>query len=224
MTGISSSSNTPPPPRRSHGETTNLSLIDRVRQEDTASWNRFMLIYRPLVSHWCRRAGLSGHDIDDVCQDVFSSVSRSIVRFKKQRRGDTFRGWLRTITRARVADFQRKGASQPYSAGGDDAQRLLSQVSEGDSEHGEDDPDERKASREVFRQALEIVKSSVEPHTWQAFWRTTVDELNSTEVAEELNMTREAVRKAKSRMKIRLRLELGPLLDEITRDAGVSLD
>jgi hypothetical protein len=37
-------------------------------------------------------------------------------------------------------------------------------------------------------------------------------------------MTGDAVRKAKSRMKTRLRLESGSLFDEIVRDAGVVLD
>jgi uncharacterized protein YjiS (DUF1127 family) len=37
-------------------------------------------------------------------------------------------------------------------------------------------------------------------------------------------MTDDAVRKAKSRMKMRLRLELGTLFDEIIRDAGVTLE
>lgn len=210
--------------RRSFGETTNLSLIDRVRNRDSKSWEQFVEIYRPLVNYWCRRGGLQGYDIDDVCQDVFSSVSKSIIRFQKENPGDSFRGWLRTITRARVADFIRRTANAPKSSGGDEAHQFLSQLSEPEiTGLDEPDPEERKASREVFRKALQMVRSGVEDHTWQAFWRTTVDELNATEVADELGMTSAAVRKAKSRMTIRLRMELGPLLEEITRDAGVEL-
>jgi RNA polymerase sigma-70 factor (ECF subfamily) len=212
-----------PTPRRSFSETTNLSLIDRVRDRDTESWRQFMSMYRPLVSYWCRRGGLQGYDAEDVCQDVFSSVAKSIVRFQKLNPGDSFRGWLRTITRARVADFVRRTTNTPRSPGGDEAHQFLSQLSE-PVRNEETDPGEREAYRDVFRQALEMVRSGVENRTWQAFWRTTVDELNATEVADELGMTSAAVRKAKSRMTIRLRIELGPLLDEITQDAGIDLE
>lgn len=209
--------------RRSFGETTNLSLIDRVRGQDSESWRQFMNMYQPLVSYWCRRSGLQGHDVDDVCQDVFSSVSKSIERFHKNSPRDSFRGWLRTITRARVADFLRRSTKTTHGPGGDEAHQFLSQLSEPER-RDEADPEERQASRAVFQKALEMVRTGVEEHTWQAFWRTTVDELNATEVADELGMTSAAVRKAKSRMTIRLRIELGPLLEEITRDAGIELN
>jgi len=209
--------------RRSFGETTNLSLIDRVRDRDTESWRKFMAMYHPLVSYWCRRSGLQGFDMEDVCQEVFSSVAKSIVRFQKLNPGDSFRGWLRTITRARIADFIRRTQNLPRSPGGDEAHQFLAQLSEPERIE-ETDVGEREASRDVFRQALAMVRNGVETRTWQAFWRTTVDELNATEVADELGMTSMAVRKAKSRMTIRLRIELGPLLDEITRDAGIDLE
>lgn len=206
----------------SFAQTTNQSLIDRLQRQDSHSWKLFVEIYRPLVTYWCRRGGLQGYDIDDVIQEVFTSVSKSITRFRKERPGDSFRGWLRTITRARIADFIRRATNSPQSRGGDEAQQFLAQLSEPEVSD-EPDPEEQQASKQVFRKALEIVRSGVEEHTWQAFWRTTVDELNATEVADELGMTSAAVRKAKSRMTIRLRIELGPLLDEISRDAGVDL-
>jgi len=93
--------------RRSFGATTDISLIDRVQQADQASWHQFMAIYQPLVTHWCGRVGVRNPDTEDVCQEVFASVSMSINRFSKQKESDTFRGWLRTITKCRIADFLR---------------------------------------------------------------------------------------------------------------------
>jgi RNA polymerase sigma-70 factor, ECF subfamily len=87
-----------------------------------------------------------------------------------------------------------------------------------------DDPGEREASRAVFQNAIQVVRSAVEPRSWAAFWRTTIDEQPSLEVASELGMSDVAVRKAKSRMIIRLRLELGPILDDISERAGIDLD
>jgi RNA polymerase sigma-70 factor (ECF subfamily) len=61
----------------------------------------------------------------------------------------------------------------------------------------------------MLRQTLERIRPEFEPRTWQAFWRTTVDDLSSSEVAAELAMTPGAIRKAKARILGRLRAELG---------------
>lgn len=83
---------------------------------------------------------------------------------------------------------------------------------------------QKQTSLEVFQNTLEAVRNKVEERTWLAFWRTTVDEQSAPDIADELGMTGDDVRKAKSRMKIRLRLELGAIFDEIVRDDGVILD
>jgi RNA polymerase sigma-70 factor (ECF subfamily) len=86
------------------------------------------------------------------------------------------------------------------------------------------DRESRIVSREVLRAAVKAVQDRSDDKTWQAFIRTAVDEQNATVVAKELEMSPDAVRQAKSRVSKRLRSELGPLLDEILNDAGVSLD
>ena len=52
-----------------------------------------------------------------------------------------------------------------------------------------------------------------EANTWGAFWRTAIDDIRATEVAEELGMTAVAVRKAKSRVLHKLKDEFGYLLE-----------
>ena len=212
-----------------YDESTNMSLIDRVRGRDEESWKQFIEIYRPLIRYWIKRRGLRGDDIDDVLQDVLTSVCRSLERFSKVQEGHSFRAWLRTISNARSIDFIRKRPDEELPPrGGDDAHRALEQVSATPVQMIDDDelddPDERKASMEVFENAIRIVKSNVEDRSWAAFWRTTVDEQPSLDVAEELGMTDVAVRKAKSRMIIRLRIELGPLLDDIFERAGIPIE
>lgn len=208
--------------RHIHGETTNHSLIDLVKHGDAEAWETFMKIYEPLVAYWCRCARLSAADTDDVCQNTFASVHQSIGSFEKRTPDDTFRGWLRRITQKRTADFYRRKSNEVSPLQGDDPQSFLAQLSEPEPPP-ENDPESRKVSREVFRQALEAIRNKVEERTWLAFWRTTVDEQPAPDIADELGMTGDAVRKAKSRMKNRLRLELGPLFNEIVQDAGVAL-
>jgi DNA-directed RNA polymerase specialized sigma24 family protein len=69
------------PRRFSYGETTNHSLIELVKQGDPEAWQTFMGIYQPLVAMWCRGAKLSPADVDDVSQNVFTSVSTSVGAF-----------------------------------------------------------------------------------------------------------------------------------------------
>jgi RNA polymerase sigma-70 factor (ECF subfamily) len=209
--------------RFSHGETTNHSLIELVKQGDSEAWQTFMDIYQPLVALWCRGASLSPTDIDDVSQNVFASVSTSIGAFRKRTPADTFRGWLRNITQKRIADFFRKKSNEVPPLASDDSEGYLAQLREPELPP-ESDPESKKASLEVFRNVLEAVRNKVEERTWLAFWRTTVDEQSAPDIADELGMTGDAVRQAKSRMKARLRLELGTLFDEIVHDAGVAFD
>ena len=60
--------------------------------------------------------------------EVFRSVAEHLVEFRRDRPGDSFRGWLRTITRNKVRDHFRRRAGEPRAAGGTDAQLRLCDV------------------------------------------------------------------------------------------------
>src|SRR5690349_18372378 len=64
-------------------------------------------------------------DAADVAQEVFRTVAARIQDFRRDRPGDTFRGWLWTITRHKIGDHLRRLQRQPSAAGGSDAQMGL---------------------------------------------------------------------------------------------------
>jgi RNA polymerase sigma-70 factor (ECF subfamily) len=164
------------------------------------------------VYHWCRQAGVPSGDREDVFQEVFLAVASSIGRFRRDRPGDSFRGWLLTITRSKIIDLARRRLSQPGAQGGSDAyQQLLAVADEPLSANEPGAPDEQ---RQRLLRALELIRGEFEPQTWQAFWRTAVDGVSAPDVAAELGMTGQAVRKAKSRILARLRREFGELLED----------
>src|SRR5690349_19326563 len=88
-----------PASRRNAGLLTPLSLLNRVRANDSAAWQRLIDLYRPLVLFWCGRRGLQGPDAEDIAQEVFAASAAGLGSFRRDRLGDTFRGWLRGITR-----------------------------------------------------------------------------------------------------------------------------
>jgi RNA polymerase sigma-70 factor (ECF subfamily) len=160
------------------------------------------------VLHWCRRWHLPQEDTADVFQEVFQAVATHIRGFRKEREGDTFRGWLRTITQHKVLDHFRRLGREPVAVGGSDAQRHLSQLpAPGPTE--EDSSDEGEAERSLFHRALEGIRGEFQDRTWQAFWQTAVEGRSPKEVAADLAMSPGAVRVAKSRVLRRLRDELG---------------
>lgn len=183
---------------------TSLSLLDRIKGNDAVAWEQLILLYAPLVFHWCRQAQLPEHDAADVFQEVFQAVAANIERFHKERPEDTFRGWLRTITRRKVCDHFRRRQEEPHAVGGTDAQLQLCQFPE-----DQIDEDELKVLDGVLSRALEMIRGDFRERTWQAFWRVVVDGQRPIDVAEELGMSAGAVRVAKARILQRLRQQLG---------------
>jgi RNA polymerase sigma-70 factor (ECF subfamily) len=186
---------------------TSRTLLERARGRDEAAWSSLLRLYGPLVAHWCGRRGVVGPDADDIVQQVFQAVAAGLENFRRDRPGDTFRGWLRTITRARIVDHFRRLQSQPEAQGGTDAHRRLQEIAQ--QELPEDTPEELNG---LYHRALEMVRGEFEERTWQAFWRSTVLGQATADIAADMGMTAVAIRKARSRVTSRLREELGDLI------------
>ncbi len=179
---------------------TSSSLLDRVRADEAGAWDRLVALYAPLLYHWCRRWKLQEEDLADVFQEVFQSLVVHIAGFRRERRGDTFRGWLYTITRHKALDLLRRR--------GREAAGPLIEIP---APAGPPDPEEAEALRALCHRGLELIRGEFEERTWRAFWRTSIDGLPPREAARELGMSSGAVRVAKFRVLHRLREELGDL-------------
>lgn len=194
---------------------TSLSLLDRVRTDDEAAWQRLIKLYGPLIYSWCRGQSLQQADAADVVQEVFSSLAGNIKRFRSDRPGDSFRKWLKTITNNKIRDYWRREGHRPQAVGGTDAQRRVAALPENFemTETSAAESTDESEVRFLLRQALELVRSEVAPQTWQAFWETVVEGREAAEVAAQLGLSPTTVRVAKSRVRSRLRQEFGELLD-----------
>jgi RNA polymerase sigma-70 factor (ECF subfamily) len=229
VNSVQDANQTGPGSRSSSG--TSCSLIQRVRQDDAAAWDRLISLYAPLVAHWCRRCRLPTDDMADVFQEVFQAVAAHIASFRNDRQQDTFRGWLRTITLNKVHDHFRRRQQEPRAIGGSEALQRFSRVPAVDrADEVASDPatrglsctnpfaeaewtsaDEGRIERQLFLRGLDLIRGEFEPRTWQAFWKTAVDGLAAKDVGADLSMSPGAVRVAKSRVLQRLREDLGDL-------------
>jgi len=156
---------------------------------------------------------LQAGDAADVTQEVFKSVASSIDRFRRDRAGDSFRGWLWTITRNKIRDHFRRQADEPQAAGGTAAHERLHAISQEPPEAENSLLSSFDADADLVRRALRIVEAEFEAKTFRAFWRTAIDGQRAADVAEELDMSTAAVYMAKSRVFRRLRTEMEGLFD-----------
>jgi RNA polymerase sigma-70 factor (ECF subfamily) len=196
------------PPSPDQG--TSLTLLARLRDDDPHAWSLMVRLYTPLVRRWGERGGVRGADLEDLCQEVFRTASASLKSFRRDRPGDTLRGWLHGVTRNFLfKHFERQGRT-PQAAGGTDAYLRLQEVPLPPEQTSDDVSADKHA---LYQRALELMKEKFEDRTWQAFWLTVIDGVGADEVADRLGISAAAVRKYKSRVLHCLRSELGDLLD-----------
>jgi RNA polymerase sigma-70 factor (ECF subfamily) len=210
MAASESASNPTPSAAADPRRSTSVTLLQRLRANDSDAWRMMVQLYTPLVAHWCARGGVRGADAEDVAQEVFHAAASHLESFRRDRPGDSFRGWLRGITRNMVLQHFRRGARHPRPVGGTDAFRRLQEVEVGAAGPDEEDPAEELDG--LRRRALELVRGEFEERTWQAFWQTVVEGRSPVDLAADLGVSPAAVRMAKSRVLRRLKEEFGDLI------------
>jgi RNA polymerase sigma factor (sigma-70 family) len=187
------------------------SLLLRIRDaQDVEAWRTFVTIYAPLILGYCRSRGLQGADADDVTQEVFSKIMRSIGAFEYEPQRGRFRDWLGTVTHGEMCRFMKRVQRAGRGAGSEDQPLLDEYVSE---TPGTDWCDRFHAH--VLTTALEQIRSQFEPQTWQAFERVWLKEQSSSAAAKEMGIPLEMVYVAKSRVLKRLREKVLELAEEI---------
>lgn len=185
-----------------------LSLAVRLNDGSSQAWSELVELYGPLIESWCRRFGVDETARADIGQEVFLSVHRCIASFDPNHPQATFRGWLWTITKNAVLQWQRR--HEPQGTGGSTAQNRLAEVCESWEQSDSEGPlTDSNDTATLISRALEQIRPQVAGLTWQAFWNTAVLGQSAPDAATELGMSPMAVRQAKSRVLRRLRKQLG---------------
>ena len=197
---------------------TSLSLLAQLQESDEAdSWARFARLYTPLITAWLRKYDVQNSDIDDLMQDVFLAVSKDLPRFERRGPG-AFRGWMKGILVNRLRNFWRSRDRRPLAVAGSDIDARLAQLDDPTSQQTQ--IWNRQHDQIVMRQLLEMVKPQFESTTWKAFCRVALDGQKAQTVADELQISRNSVFLAKSRVLRRLRQEAEGLVAASTSFSG----
>lgn len=192
-------------------ELTSVTLLERIQQDDSQAWATLVGLYAPFIYARCRsRWRLRAEESENIGQDVFAAVAKSIKDFQRGRVG-AFRAWIRTITDNKCRDLLRR----PHidnPVGGSDAQRVLASVPEsaGDTVFVEDEVTERVI---LIRQAMKAVEGEFSSRDWKLFWEVTVEGRNRQDVAADLGVSDNVVYLVLSRIRKKLREEFQELID-----------
>lgn len=190
---------------------TNESLILRVKDSaDTAAWDVFLAIYRPVVFRLACSRGLQHADADDLAQQVFVSLARAVERWESADDGPPFRAWLYRIAHNEIvkAITRRK----PDAAiGSSTVAEALQAIPQPDGTA----TDEliRESRQETFRWAAGEIQNEFSPTTWAIFWQSTVEDIAVADVAETHGRSAGAVYLARYRVMKRLKEKLDEVSD-----------
>jgi RNA polymerase sigma-70 factor (ECF subfamily) len=192
---------------------TSHSLIARVKDlGDGAAWAEFLGIYQPVVFRMARRRGLQGADAQDVMQQVFLSISKSIEGWIPGDLQPPFRAWLTTIARNAITKALTRRPRD--AATGSTSMVVLLDA--------QPDPQETtaeilaEARKELIRWATEQIRSEFSEATFNVFWRTAIEGVPIAEVAKSTGRSAGALYVARYRVIARLKekvLEVSQLWD-----------
>lgn len=193
---------------------TSLSLIARLRElGDGESWAEFLRIYQPVVYRLARRRGLQEADAQDVVQQVFVSINRSIEDWQGGSKQSPFRAWLTAIARnAILKSLARRPRDR--AAGTSSVMDLLHEIPDRDETASEF---EIEAQHEIVRCAAEQIRAEFTGETWTIFWQTAIEGLPIADVADAMRRTPGSIYVARHRVVARLKV----VAQEMSRDWGL---
>ncbi|MEL7496573.1 MAG: sigma-70 family RNA polymerase sigma factor [Planctomycetota bacterium] len=194
--------------------TTSPSLLLRIRDpNDQDAWSLFFDLYEPIVRSYSFQKRIQPADMDDIVQDVMSSVAKAIRSFEYDPKKGRFRAWFGTVTANRIKTFLGKQNRQREKT----PQREIVNS----DEYVDPDTDWITIfSERVFWSACNRIRNNFNETTWACFEATWVRNESANEVADQLNVPVHSVYVNKSRVVKRLESEIRLLADDMPISQG----
>jgi RNA polymerase sigma-70 factor (ECF subfamily) len=191
---------------------TRYSLLSRLQNwDDQESWKDFFDTYWRLIYSIALKSGLTDAEAQDVVQETVICVARDISKFKRDPRLGSFKGWLRNLTRWRIADQLRR--RNPNAFGEEPSSNGNASVVEPAEipdplDAGLENIWEAEWQSNLMAAALERVKRRVREEHYQMFDLNVVREWPANQVARTLEVSVAQVYLVKHRILALLKREV----------------
>jgi RNA polymerase sigma factor (sigma-70 family) len=183
---------------------TRYSLLSRLQNcDDQESWKDFFDTYWRLIYFIALKSGLTEAEAQDVVQETIICVAKDINKFKRDRALGSFKGWLRNLTRWRIADQLRKRKPDTLEENPSSSENAgLPELSEipDPADAGLEKIWEEEWQANLMEAALERVKHRVREEHYQMFDLNVVRQWPANQVAKTLEVHIAQVYLAKHRI------------------------
>ncbi len=192
--------------------TTRYSLLSRLQNwDDQDSWRDFFDTYWRLIYSFALKSGLTEAESQDVVQETIISVARNIQKFRRDRSLGSFKGWLKNITRWRIADQLRKrtrlDGEEDTAVAGRFQDTDMMEVSD-PADPGLESIWEEEWQANLLEAAMKRVKRRVKEEQYQMFDLYVLKQWPVRKVADTLGVTIGQVYLAKHRISALIRKEI----------------
>jgi RNA polymerase sigma factor (sigma-70 family) len=188
---------------------TTTQVLEQLKAADEPqAWGRFCDCFRPVVMEFARQLGLSAVDAEDAAQETMVAFVKALRSGKYDRERGRLSHWLFGVAKRVILNLRGR---QPL-------EQLVADKTTGTSfwDLIEDDHDIRRSWETEWRQmvlarSLEQVRREFDPSVVEAFELYSLRGVPIEDVTRRLNVSRNAVYIAKSRILSRLRELAGQL-------------
>jgi RNA polymerase sigma-70 factor (ECF subfamily) len=191
---------------------TRYSLLSRLQNwDDQESWRVFFETYWRLIYSIALKSGLTEAEAEDVVQETIICVAKDISKFKRDRKFGSFKGWLRNLTRWRIADQLRKRTPNRLGesvTSNDDTSLMEFAEIPGSVDADLENVWEAEWQSNLMEVALERIKRRVKEEHYQMFDLNVVREWPANKVAQTLEVSIAQVYLAKHRILALLKKEV----------------
>jgi RNA polymerase sigma factor (sigma-70 family) len=188
---------------------TRYSLLSRLQNwDDWESWKEFFDTYWHLIYSVAIRSGLTETEAQDVVQETLISVAKNIQKFRRDRQLGSFKGWLRNLTRWRIADQLRKRPGAEWRATTAEAGELAAAEIADPTGSGLEAAWDDEWQANLLSAAMERVKRRVKEEHYQMFDLYVVKGWPVAKVAEVLGVGAGRIYLAKHRVAALIKKEM----------------
>jgi RNA polymerase sigma factor (sigma-70 family) len=200
------------PAHRDDSLATRASLLGRLKNwEDEESWQEFVDTYSKLIIGVAVQSGLSECEAKDVEQETLLRVAQTIHEFKSSPERGSFKSWLLTLTRWRIADQFRKRSPSGIASDGTATGTGTATIERVPDPALLDAAWEMEWQKNLLETALTRIGRRVKPKHLQIFDLYAIRHWSAVKVARELGVSVVQVYLVNHRITKLMKLEVGYL-------------